>query len=482
MDYTYTYQLTDFLNDAINFEKFKVETEASSLGICCICITVHQGQVMIDFDNELSSAEETVLDTIVANHDGLPIPNPLEDFLDENAEVEILPTDATAAIVGPFTVMQTLINRRELFNDTDNPIYDSTVTPILGENGYLVDHSNRINNLETIHGKLGWHHQEIHRATYKKPDNLLIFYGWPNSFNSAVNGWNNEKVAQEMARYDLIVLGDGIQNSGHGDYSNTSVIIPRIKALNPRAKIFGYVTINQTLSNFQTKVSEWDTLQVHGIFLDEAGYDYGSVSTNGREAFNEKVDYVHGKTYSNLCFANTWNFDHILGTTNDASYPNTSYNSNLVASNLTQNDYVLLESFAVNSASYTNDYETASNWTVRGSKACSLRETYGINVVGSCVIEDGHADTTALLNFAFTSAMMYNLEGFGSSDIYYGASSAKNTFIPRPDVSNIGNIYELSPSVQQDVSDSDVYHRYTQFGKLSLDFSTGAQTSTIQKF
>jgi len=481
MDYTYTFSITDFLNNSINFDKFKVEVEASSLSTCC-CITVHQGQVYIDFDEELSTNEEIVLNGLVSNHDGLPEPNPLSDFLDENAEIEILPTDSTAAIFGPFHIMQTLINRRELFNDTDNPIYESTLTPILGENGYLANHANRINNIETIHGKLGWHYQEIHRSTYKKPDNLLIYYGWMNSFNSAVNGWSNEKVAQDMAKYDLIVLGDGIQNSSHGDYSNTSVIIPRIKALNPRAKIFGYVTTNQSLSNFQTKVDEWDTLQVHGIFMDESGYDYGSVSTNGRDAFNTKVDYVHGKTYSKLCFVNAWNMDHIIGTTNDASYPNTTYNSNVVASNLTYNDYYLLESFAVNSSSYTNDYETATTWAARGSKACSHRETYGINIVGSCVIEDGHTDTTALLNFAFTSSLMYCLEAFGSSDIYYGASSAKTAFIPRPDVSNIGKVYELSPSVQVDVSDSDVYHRYTQFGKLSLDFSTSAQTSTINTY
>ncbi len=480
--YDYEYDITDFLNSTVDINKFNTEVDASSIPYDLHSITVHLNTVTFTFEDELSTPEETVLDNCVADHDGVPTPNPLDDYLDNNAKVEVWPTDSTAAVIGDFHIMQTMINRRELYNDTESPLYESTLTPILGNDGYLVDHANRINNIETIHGKLGWHWQEMYRAHYKKPDNLLIYYGWLNSFNSAVNSWNNELVAQDMAKYNIIVLGDGIQTPTHGDYSNTQTIIARIKVLNPRAKIFGYVTIYQSLANFQTKVDDWNTLQVHGIFLDEAGYDYGSVATNGRVAFNTKVDYVHNKTYSNLCFANAWNFDNILGTANDASYPNTTWNPDLIASNLTQNDYCLLESFAVNTLSYGNDYEVKSDWLYRGQKAAALRETYGTNLVASCVIEDGHADTTALMDFAYISSMIFGLEGVGSSDHYYGASSAKTAFLTRPDVSQLGKIYELSPSVQVDIMDSDVYHRYVQFGKLSLDFSTGAQTSSITKF
>jgi len=281
-----------------------------------------------------------------------------------------------------------------------------------------------------------------------------------------------------MAKYSIIVLGNGIGDSGHGDYSNTQIIIPRIKELNPNALIFGYVTINQTLSNFQDDVDDWCSLQVHGIFLDEAGYDYGSVSTNGRDAFNTKVDYVHDST-ANICFANAWNMDHIIGTTNDGSYPNTTYNSGLVDSNLNEDDYYLLESFAVHTSAYTNDYESKTDWYYRGTKATTHRETYGINLVSSCVIEDAHVDTTALINFAFISSLMFNLEVFGSSDLYYGSNSAKNTFIPRLDISQLGEIYYINPTVKVDSGDSDKYIRYTKFGKLSLDFSTSAQVSDI---
>ena len=32
-----------------------------------------------------------------------------------------------------------------------------------------------------------------------RPKNLLIYYGWLNSYNSADNGWDNENVAQSMS-------------------------------------------------------------------------------------------------------------------------------------------------------------------------------------------------------------------------------------------------------------------------------------------
>jgi len=480
----YQYDITDFLNDAVDSRKLTHQITIASIGPTLTGITNNNNLLVnIEFQYDLSSGEETILDNIVAAHDGQPLPpSALETFLDENAEVTITPTDSTSGITGEFLVMQTLINRRELFNDLENPIYDTSVTPILGSGGMLQDHSDKITNLETIHGKFGWHYQDVVKAGYQKPSNLLIYYGWLNSFNSSVNGWSNEKVAQDMAKYSLIVIGDGIQDPAHGDYSNTEVIIPRIKALNPSVKIFGYVTIYQSLANFESKVDQWETLEIDGIFLDEAGYDYGTTTTNGRDAFNTKVDYVHGQTYATLCFANSWNMDHIIGTTNDASYPNTTWNPDLVASNLTYHDYYLLESFAVNTLAYASDYEVKTDWAFRGGKAQTHRYNYGINLVASCVIQDGHADASDLMNFAFTSAMMFALEGFGSSDDYYGASSAKNTFIARPDVTALGEVYILSTTVQLDLVDSDVYHRYVEFAKLSVDFSSGAQTSSITKF
>jgi hypothetical protein len=142
-----------------------------------------------------------------------------------------------------------------------------------------------------------------------------------NSFNFGVNGWDNEKVAQDMCKYEIIVLGAGIENPAHPDYANTQIIIPRLKALRPDIKIFGYVATTEAIADFKTKVDQWYDLDIYGIFIDACGYDYGTPATNGRGAFNERVDYIHNKASCNIAFANAWNSDHILGTTNDPTYP-----------------------------------------------------------------------------------------------------------------------------------------------------------------
>lgn len=329
----------------------------------------------------------------------------------------------------------------------------------------------------------GWDYIDILQSQYHRPKDLLIYYGYLNSFNFGDNAWTNEKVAQDMSKYNLIVLGDGIQSSGHADYSNTAVIIPRIKELSPNSQIFGYVSVNQTLSGFQGKVDEWDTLEVNGILLDEAGYDYGKT----RSEFNDRVDYVHGKTYSNIVFANAWNTDNILGTVNDASYDNDTYNSGLVESKLTSDDWILLESFPINTASYTastpDGYEPKADWKTRGDKAVGLREEYGVNFAACGIINNANASGSDLFNFGFTSALMYSLDAFGTSDTSYAASSATVTYWTRPDSTSLGRLYEIEPTVQQDVGDSDVYLRYAQHGKMKLDFSdSSGQISEITKW
>jgi len=312
-----------------------------------------------------------------------------------------------------------------------------------------------------------------------KPGNMLIYYGWLNSFNSAVHQWNNNKVAKELAQYNILVFGDGIQSSSHGDYSNTTAIISRIKVLNPDCKIFGYVTINQTFANFKTKAGEWNTLGVHGIFLDEAGYDYGTTATNSREEFNRKVDYVHSLSSANVCFANAWEPEYILGTENNASYPNTTWNPNLVESNLTEEDWCLLESFAITS---TPAFQAKATWLSKGNNWNEYRDTYGVNLAACSVILDSDQNGQDKFDFIFTSACMWGLNAVGSSDAAYGATNAKSKFWDRPDIGYLWDIMEDEGVVINCNVDVDVYYRYLEAGLLAIDFSSGSETSSITKY
>jgi hypothetical protein len=176
--------------------------------------------------------------------------------------------------------------------------------------------------------------------------------------------------------------------------------------------------------------------------------------------------------------------DHIIGTANDASYPNSTWNPNPLASHLTYNDWYLLENFSVNTTSYSgnNGYASKTDWAARGVKCIGHRNTYGINLASVGVIDNGSGSDQALFDFSFASACMWSLEANGTSDTSYGASSATVEFHVRSDVSKMGRIYSLSPSVQVDTGDADVYWRYVDFGKFKVDFSTGAQLSSITKW
>jgi len=501
MSFSYTYSINDdFPEGAVNATKLHDEITASAIATALEGIKVGGGgdsdRLDIVFESELSSGDKTTLDGDVSNpaggliaaHDNSPFgPKDIEYYVNRVAES----TDPVTGISGPWDVMQVLQHRKDLYNDVESPLFELGHLPILGEDGLLQDHADQINNLETIHGKLGYHNQQVLQALYARPKDLLIYYGWTNSFNSGANGWDNWKVALDMSRYELIVLGEGIEDDGHGDHSNATTIVGYIKSLNPHTQIFGYVTANQAYENFVSKVDKWSDMGVHGIFIDESGYDFGVT----RDQFNDRVDYVHGLASSSsgssegafgpsglVAFANAWNTDHILGTADDGSYPNSTYNPDEEESHLGVNDWILMESFAVNTLSYTGDYEAKSQWAARGSKLLSLRSTYGVNFAGSTVIQDGHASEQALFDFGYISALMWSLEAFGSSDHNYGSSSAKTKYISRAvDTDGLRTLYSLNPAIRNDVNDNDVYRRFVEHAQMSLDFSSGAEASSFTK-
>jgi hypothetical protein len=312
-----------------------------------------------------------------------------------------------------------------------------------------------------------------------RPFSILFYYGYPNSFNSGVNGWVNEKVAQDMAGYDTVVLGAGVEDPTHPDYANTLIILPRVRAINPNMKIMGYVAAAQTLVNFKLKVDRWNTLLASGIFIDEAGYDFGKT----RLEFNEMVAYVHGKSMAKTCCVNSWNPDHVLGLAEDASYPNTTWNPVLMPSKLLPTDCLLLESFPINTTAYssTGGYEDKADWLARGQKAVGLRRKYGIQLAAVGIINDDNAAGQALHDFGYTSALMFALETWGTSSNNYGASTAQVKFWTRPEIGILRDIYQVEPTIKAVTGDADAWLRYCKRAKMLVDFSTSAQISIIDK-
>jgi len=478
MSWNINYNTSSFSN-GVNINKFEKQIKSSFITITYLYLTIQDNIISLTFESQLTSGDIDILNNIVSSHDGLPTiytPNNIEYFYDPGLRV----IDSSTGVEGPFLIMQCLIHRRELFNDIDSPLHIPNFTPILGDNGSIVDIAKRTLNLEEIHNKGGFHYDEIKSASYKKPKNVLFYYGWLNSFNSSFNQWNNEKVAQDLCKYDIIVLGDGVQDPAHPDYANALAIISRIQNLKPRCLIFGYVSAIEYITNFQTKASQWNDLLVNGIFMDEAGYDFGGT----REAFNERVNFVHNLENSYLAFVNSWNSDHVLGIVNDVSFPNNTFNPNLTESVLTEEDWLLLESFGINTESYAVDagYETKDSWAERGIKAINHRYNYGINLCGLGVINNGNSEGENLFKFGYISSLMFCFEAFGTSDVNYAASSSAVYYWTRPDLTGLENLWDDSPSVMVDNDDSDIYLRYVGSGTLKIDFSSGAQQSSITKY
>ena len=258
---------------------------------------------------------------------------------------------------------------------------------------------------------------------------VLIYYGYPSSFNYSANGWNPANVITDIgSHYDVVVFGSGLENPAHPDHANTHTIINGLKA-SYSTKIFGYVTVAQSLQDFQSKCDAWDDMAPHGIFMDESGYDFGKT----RSEFNDRVDYIHGLDNANICFANAWNTDNILGIEEDASYPNSTYNSGEDASNLASTDYCLLENLCV----LDSTYESLSQCYARANKAKLLESTFGPKMIAASVLANNDGDAQAKFNNLYYNAHVWKLEGVGSSDSYFASGSATVTFWTRPSVTHL---------------------------------------------
>lgn len=307
----------------------------------------------------------------------------------------------------------------------------------------------------------------------KRPWDLLIYYGWLSSYNSDVNGWVLEKVAQDLAKYDILVLGNGLQDPSHGDYANTQIVIPRIKTLS-RAMVFGYVQTDLSMADFKEKVNQWDAMGIDGIFMDRAGYDYGTT----RDEFNARLLHIKSKTSANLCFVNAWNMNHVIGTVDDPSFPNATLNPDLHESVMSEDDWYLLESFSVNTEAYPGGYSSEADWLNRATLVSELIQDQPVHVASVGIINNDNAHGQQMFNFSYHSSLIFNFDANGTSDTSYGASSAKIKMWPRPKPVNLPGTEDNE--LIADAQNPQVFLRYGEQGRIKIDHST--HTSTIESW
>ena len=121
------------------------------------------------------------------------------------------------------------------------------------------------------------------------PASFALYYGWPSAVTSpsgAVDG-----AVEVFAQFAVVVLGDGLQHEAHPDHAATAAILQRLRET-ASTRVFGYVDLGMTTQNLPATTvlsyaQAWRGLGVAGVFLDDAGADFGVDLARRREVVAE---------------------------------------------------------------------------------------------------------------------------------------------------------------------------------------------------
>lgn len=300
---------------------------------------------------------------------------------------------------------------------------------------------------------------------------LAIFYAPPQIANLK---YSDDYAAGIFSRYDDIVFGTGLEDPGSAYYASTTAIIGKIRTLNKRAVVWGYIdtgitTGNIPLNTLKTQIDQWVAIGANGIFCDVIGYAYGVDRTRQ----NAIINYIHGKGVGAIL--NVYDSDEVLG-----SAVNATYNPSGTPTVANSRDILLLESWVFNSDAYATPYYTTfSDIKFRAEKALAYREAFGVRIVSSNIIK--HTGLTkpevdAYRNLSEALARIFRFDGDGISSSGYAASG-----------SDVGLIRQIrSPFTGLPGSPSGTYQlngAWTEISAsdlgLQVNYSTGTHTWTL---
>ena len=215
---------------------------------------------------------------------------------------------------------------------------------------------------------------------------------------------------------------------------------------------------------------------VHGIFFDEAGYDFGV----DRERQNDAVDAVHAEGLS--VFMNAWQPAHVFYR-NALPVPNGSggvvmYNARELAPKLNANDYYLLESFAIQEGNYfSSTAAMTTTFNNRCRSAFDYRQQYNTKI--ACVTT--LSATTANFNQtkfdeAWWLSVVYGFDAMGWGEFEFSTAGPNKDKITIPTVpSNFGAL-GYSPSRIPTIT-SGIYSACSSKQSISVN-SNNHQTTT----
>jgi hypothetical protein len=254
-------------------------------------------------------------------------------------------------------------------------------------------------------------------AARLSPSALAIYYGYPSLVNGASG--NIERAAATFAEYDVVVFGDGLEfpdldarrrpaGAGPEEHRRTRTIIERLRARSPSIEIYGYVDLGNTqqlaIADMEHRARLWSSMGVTGVFLDEAGYDFGVT----RERQNAVIDAIHGLGLS--AFVNAFNPDDVFNPAAVALNAAGGGNPAGIATRLGATDAFLLESFQVR----LGQPETWPAWSARTAKAVAYRDRYRTRIFGvTTTTAETERTAAGLFGYAWWSAALWGLDGVG---------------------------------------------------------------------
>ena len=304
--------------------------------------------------------------------------------------------------------------------------------------------------------------------------NSGVYYGIPSLVNGS--GGDTDAAAEEFNDFRFMVFPDGLESSGHPDYNNSYIITSNLHTGTNNTEIYGYVPIggvlgeNLTLSQISNRIYQWYnnyTPFIDGIFLDEFGYDY--IVT--RERQNKCVDWVH--SYGLKVIANGWNPDHCLGMVDDPGFPNSTYNSNLEPTHISNGDAYCWENWVW---STTNGPDPAvwndkDLWKNKTYKVIIYKEFLGIRAFTISVEEQnfntfGSPASRVHEDFAFWCVLAAGFSNHQFSEYFFSSGNNQLYWYDKI-TNNIGTNYT---SDLQEVTNG-IFYRYTDTGIIRLDWN-----------
>ncbi len=324
-----------------------------------------------------------------------------------------------------------------------------------------------------------------------------VYYGTP----SAVNGSTTWQEATNIWKKFRVVVfagdivdgtGDGYGDNTHPDYHNTSNIIV---SLSNRVDFYGYVdlgvsTKNWTTNQMKSLVDQWKLIGAEGIFWDDAGYDYGT--TRDRQIW--AVNYSHSKGMKVIM--NAWNPNHVLGTTDDPSYPNSIYNPDLKPSPLQPGDGYCWENFLVvsNQIAYNHSSsglrQSLDFWKTKSDKCLSYKynSTFNGNLNILCLstlsnnaTSNAFTSASNLSDYAFWGFTLYGFDYWQFTDYNYSAGNDYVYIYNRPSITNYAGDNYVTTSVES-TTNLRQYKRVTDQGIIYFNASNNIQPTNMGWF